>query len=477
MIKQKETIQQLKTIFPKIKGIEFAILYGSFARDTATANSDIDIQILINSSFDINDFISTIEKHFQEDILSVRKLEIKHKIIIYFLHNTKTEFSFYTELKDINRLFLGSEIRNINKTTILYVNKSWENRLYTYLEEITKNKTDINTFKYVSELIDEFIYQFENASTMHRRSDSYQFYFFYNIALHKAIQLYQLSVGNTHFNFLPKRFVSSLPNDDKRKEIYSLHGELLLTKANQQKRKLLDFFYKTITNLVAEKQKEEINDFCEYIFKRDYFWNFRDISLYNPLIKKGIIYRTANFIPFIESDFFEELIRKNNIRTIIELRANREIEELSYPVSFTQRFKYVLAPFNPWEQPDWFKKNYHYGTDIEIAYRFFLLCCKDSVRTALLTILKEDKGAIAIHCFAGKDRTGTLISLLHLLVGANMETVYEDYLASEVDTEISKLNAALEVITNEGGIIPYLISCGLKQEEIMSLKEKLINEK
>ena len=54
-----------------------------------------------------------------------------------------------------------------------------------------------------------------------------------------------------------------------------------------------------------------------------------------------------------------------------------------------------------------------------------------------------------------------------------MKVVYEDYLASEVDTEISKLNAALQIVTNEGGIIPYLLSCGLQQEEIMSLKEKL----
>ena len=471
-MKQTETIQQLKSIFPKVKGIEFAILYGSFARGTATANSDIDIQILISSSFNIDNFISTIERYFQEDIFSVRKLDVKHKIIVYFLHSTKIEFSLNTELKDIDKLYIGSEITNVDKS-ILYTHNSWKNRLTNYLEEIRKKKLDLNTSKYITELIEEFTYQFENASTMHKRSDAYQFYFFYNIALHKAIQLYQISVGNTQFNFLPKRFVSSLPNDNKRKEVYELNGEILLTKANKQKRELLDFFYQTLTNLVSEEQKEEIKCFCEYIFKRDYFWNFRDINQYNSLIKKGLIYRTANFISFLESDFFEELIRNTNIKTIIELRANREIEELAYPKSFIQRFKYVLAPFDPWEQPDWFKENYHYGTDIEIAYRFFLLCCKDSIRTALLTILNEDKGAIAIHCFAGKDRTGTLISLLHLLVGANMEVVYKDYLASEVDTEISKLNAALQIVTNEGGIIPYLLSCGLQQEEIMSLKEKL----
>ena len=465
-MKQTETIQQLKSIFPKVKGIEFAILYGSFARGTATANSDIDIQILISSSFNIDNFISTIERYFQEDIFSVRKLDVKHKIIVYFLHSTKIEFSLNTELKDIDKFYIGSEITNVDKS-ILYTHNSWKNRLTNYLEEIRKKKLDLNTSKYITELIEEFTYQFENASTMHKRSDAYQFYFFYNIALHKAIQLYQISVGNTQFNFLPKRFVSSLANDNKRKEVYELNGEILLTKANKQKRKLLDFFYQTLTNLVSEEQKEEIKCFCEYIFKRDYFWNFRDINQYNPLIKKGLIYRTANFISFLESDFFEELIRNTNIKTIIELRANREIEELTYPKSFIQRFKYVLAPFDPWEQPDWFKENYHYGTDIEIAYRFFLLCCKDSIRTALLTILNEDKGAIAIHCFAGKDRTGTLISLLHLLVGANMEVVYEDYLASEVDTEISKLNAALQIVTNEGGIIPYLLSCGLQKQEIM----------
>ena len=320
-MKQTETIQQLKSIFPKVKGIEFAILYGSFARGTATANSDIDIQILISSSFNIDNFISTIERYFQEDIFSVRKLDIKHKIIVYFLHSTKIEFSLNTELKDIDKFYIGSEITNVDKS-ILYTHNSWKNRLTNYLEETRKKKLDLNTSKYITELIEEFTYQFENASTMHKRSDAYQFYFFYNIALHKAIQLYQISVGNTQFNFLPKRFVSSLPNDYKRKEIYELNGEILLTKANKQKRKLLDFFYQTLTNLVSEEQKEEIKYFCEYIFKRDYFWNFRDINQYNPLIKKGLIYRTANFISFLESDFFEELIRNTNIKTIIEFYSN-----------------------------------------------------------------------------------------------------------------------------------------------------------
>ena len=49
-MKQKETIQQLKSFFNTIKGIELALLYGSFARGTMSVNSDIDIQFLIDNT-------------------------------------------------------------------------------------------------------------------------------------------------------------------------------------------------------------------------------------------------------------------------------------------------------------------------------------------------------------------------------------------------------------------------------------------
>jgi hypothetical protein len=475
-MKQKETIQQLKSFFNTVKGIDLALLYGSFARGTMSVNSDIDIQFLIdNTLFEENNFISSLKKEFGEKVLFIHSVKANHKIVLYLTSHPKIEFSIYTHLDEIAQMYLGSEITNV-KDTILYTNTYWSDKIEKYLlgiiEKYQEQRTEKSLQNSMLELVDEFLYYFEGASAMHKRSDSYQFYFLYNIALHKAIQIYNLSKGETKFNFLPKRFVSSFTKEEERKEIYQLDGILLLDKANEQKRKLLNFFYTTLTKIPTIK-KEEIKHFCEFIFKRDYFWNFRDISLYNPLIKKELIYRTANFVSFFGSDEFESLMRKTNIKTVVDLRANKEIEKLSYSAAFKERFNYVLAPFDPWKQPDWFIKNYHYGTDIEIAYRFFLLGCKDSVKKTMLTILHQKEGAVAIHCFAGKDRTGTLISLLHLLSGATMEVVYDDYLASELDTEISKLGAALEIVKAEGGVIPYLLSCGLKQEEIEALKQKI----
>ena len=90
-------------------------------------------------------------------------------------------------------------------------------------------------------------------------------------------------------------------------------------------------------------------------------------------------------------------------------------------------------------------------------------------------ILNEETGSVAIHCFAGKDRTGIFISMLHLLAQTPIEFIYADYLASEVDVNISRLNLVLDIINEKGGIEPYLTSCGLSEIQISKLKQKLLS--
>jgi len=322
-------------------------------------------------------------------------------------------------------------------------------------------------------LIEKFIYEFESCSNMHRRSDAYKFYFFYNISLQVAVQLKYLSSGETKFNFLPKYFVANVLDEIEIKSFYDLRGTLFLPEANLQKRRLLDFFYSSIQTLVDEKKQEELKQFLEYIYERDFFWNFRDIGTYNPKIKSGVLYRTATLTVFQNESRFNDLLEKLKIKTIIDLRADEEIEEMSYKEDILKKFHYVRAPFDPWNQPEWFKEKYHYGTNEEIAYRFFALGCKQQIKTALESIINEEE-ATAIHCFAGKDRTGIFVSLLHLLVDSPLETIYTDYLASEVDIKPYRLEIVLNIIQDKGGIVPYLIECGLTETQIQKLKNKLL---
>ena len=174
-----------------------------------------------------------------------------------------------------------------------------------------------------------------------------------------------------------------------------------------------------------------------------------------------------------EEDLFENIIDKHNIKTIIDLRAPQEIEALSYSENALSQFQYVKAPFDPWNQPEWFKKINHYGSNNEIAYRFFILGCKEGIKLGIETIIEERMGAVAIHCHAGKDRTGIFISLLHLIVESPIEIVYQDYLATESDTKAYRLKMILDIIEEQGGIYKYLISCGLSDIQLKQLKNKL----
>lgn len=200
--------------------------------------------------------------------------------------------------------------------------------------------------------------------------------------------------------------------------------------------------------------------------------NFRDLSKFNLKIKKGLVYRASVF-DLLNNN---ELIEEKRIKSIIDLRADREIEAISYSNQILSQVKYVKAQFDPWDQPNWFKEKHNDGTNYEIAYRFFAMGCKDAVKKTFENILVEETGAVAIHCHAGKDRTGIVFSLLHLLLESTEEQLEIDYLTSEMDVSLDKLKIALDVVENEGGIIKYLMSCGLTGIQIGNLKRKLLHE-
>jgi protein tyrosine/serine phosphatase len=62
-------------------------------------------------------------------------------------------------------------------------------------------------------------------------------------------------------------------------------------------------------------------------------------------------------------------------------------------------------------------------------YLSYLVDRPDSVLAALRAIAYAD-GAALVHCAAGKDRTGTIVALALLLVGADPQAVIDDFAAS-----------------------------------------------
>jgi protein tyrosine/serine phosphatase/predicted nucleotidyltransferase len=476
-MKQIKTIEKVKQIISNVKGVEVALLYGSFGRNEGNPNSDIDIQLLVDEIFQPQNLTSILKKEFKDEIQFITEVNLRNKVVVYFIAQPKIEFGICRSIEEINRNYLGSEITCVLET-ILFANKGWTGIIDRYLQELVSNcnkeKTVQNGEKHVLNLIDKFVYEYENCSNLHRRSDGFQFYFYYNIALHVAVQLYYLSTGETKYNFLPKNFLSRILGKEEERNFRELKGTLFLPEANQQKRKLLDFFYISIKNLVSQEKQEELKTFLEWIYSRDFLWNFRDVSTNNPYLKSGIVYRTSTMILFQDETFFTTFLNEKKIKTVVDLRTEKEILDLPYNEKSLKIFNYVKAPFDPWNQSIEFQTTYHYGSNIEIAYRYFGIECKESIKSALESIINEPN-ATAIHCHAGKDRTGILVTFLHLLSGADLEIAYTDYLATEMDTRKEYLDIVLDIVNEKGGIVPYLIECGLHETQIKQLKNKLLD--
>ncbi|MFN0201454.1 MAG: tyrosine-protein phosphatase [Bacteroidia bacterium] len=204
-----------------------------------------------------------------------------------------------------------------------------------------------------------------------------------------------------------------------------------------------------------------------------YINNFRDISFFNPLLKKGLIFRTSTLSLFPKEQDFQAFLQAKNITQIIDLRAEREVLENSYSADNQQLFKYIHAPFDPWVQSVEFQNTHNTGTNAEIAYRFFMLECQNSIKKVMES-LAENEGATAIHCHAGKDRTGIIAIFLHLLAGADYATILQDYLASEMDTSEKLFQIVWNEVEKKGGIYGYLQSCNLSLAQIQKLEATLL---
>lgn len=464
-MKQHEIIRSLKENATKIEGLDAMVLIGSFARKEEGVHSDIDVSLIVNDGFSPSSLPEIFQKFNVADIVRYHYVALRNKMVIYLNDMPKLELLFYKEIDDFKRNFIGSEIPQENIKDAILFDRNGD--FYLKLSELS-NSNNLNYIEEVPELVDKFIYEFESASNAHKRSDAFHFYFFYNIALHCYIRLLQISRGDERFNYLPKKVTNVLlKNEDERQQFYSLSGSLFLPEANKKKRALLDAFYVVLEDLKLENS-DYLRNFCEYIYERDYLWNFRDAGEFNPNIKKGRIYRTATLTNYQDETFFKEFLQNRKINRVVDLRADREIAEMPYKENAKNCFQYVHAPFDPWNQSIEFKALHHYGTNVEIAYRFFVLECKPYIKRTFETILSDPENATAIHCFAGKDRTGFIMILIGLILDTSIDYLLQDYMASEMDVKKEHFDIYINNIQEQGGIKNYLLSCGLSEKQIES---------
>jgi protein-tyrosine phosphatase len=244
--------------------------------------------------------------------------------------------------------------------------------------------------------------------------------------------------------------------------------------------------------------------------------NFRDTggvqTINGSVVKRGMIFRSASLDSISKKDLAR--IRELGIKTVIDLRGPSEqkkknkvfdgIRLISLPLDFQGKTKERLYPYFKQKNPE--------EKILEVSNSLYLEIAEASapVLAEIIEILRSpDSGAILIHCQAGKDRTGILVALLHLIAGTERRLIVEDFLKSNdelipyfkrifmirkiisfglfpystvifaIRVKKKNIESVIDLVINKhGGIEGYLGSAGFDTSKLGEVREKLLhNEK
>ena len=202
--------------------------------------------------------------------------------------------------------------------------------------------------------------------------------------------------------------------------------------------------------------------------------NFRDLAIFNQsYIRPNVIYRSASPIDH-QSDELLQDFKDLGIKSIIDLRSAVEIGYSSYNDEFVNSFNYYWVHIDISMPPDVLLKE---GVNELSFYKQFcwytLNYNKAQIRRIFNILSQEENYATVIHCHAGRDRTGIISSLILLLLNAPEPNIIQDYLATDEFTLSNDMEYVFRQIENEGGIMNYLVSCGLQQDTLTRMIDKL----
>ncbi|MFX0067436.1 MAG: tyrosine-protein phosphatase [Candidatus Hermodarchaeota archaeon] len=454
LLTQEKIVEKVLTFVKNEANVTALIALGSVARNDIQTYSDVNLALIRDQNSTEALICNNVKEIFQTDTVYSVTTSPPTKLTLYLGNELlKLDLFIIKTFEEIKDYFWNSCIPE-PQNAILY---DKEGNLRTILEQ-TEAPSPVNVALEIERQIQMFLYAFEAFSNAHHASDGYRSYFEYNLALHRLVRIVYLLRGGREFLFLPRKFIIDYVTDAEQIIFRQLNGKIYLREVNKTKRQLLDFFYDILTEVKSKFpipiDLEVIKNFCEAIYKRDYFWNLRDLARFAPdLIQQQRLYRSSALSQYVDEDHFKEWMKENQIRTIIDLQTVDEIVQRGYPKEFMRSIKYFNISLVP------IVKKGDNSTDEESlgeVYKWILINRGKKIKEIFDVLAREDNYPIVMHCYAGKDRTGIVVALIHLILGIPRDLIIQDYITSGINSKQEFIETLLSYVDSVGGVREYL---------------------
>ena len=173
-------------------------------------------------------------------------------------------------------------------------------------------------------------------------------------------------------------------------------------------------------------------------------YNFRDIggcpTSDGARVKKGLLYRSGALSRATRAD--QQALVSAGIRTVIDLRSEEETQRDPDRLPEGVYIQYIQLPISVKSQGKLaylsllFSSLFRGGRRVDFAklnldaYREYVADFRQEWAHVIRIATKVENLPILVHCTAGKDRTGFMISLIQQYLGVPEEWIFQDYLLS-----------------------------------------------
>lgn len=114
------------------------------------------------------------------------------------------------------------------------------------------------------------------------------------------------------------------------------------------------------------------------------------------------------------------------------------------------------------------------GTTMPDAYRSMVDENQRQITSVFIQMAESPSGPLAVHCSAGRDRTGVLVALALAVAGVLPSQIAADYALTEGCSHDTILRTLAHLDTRHGGVAAYLLAGGASHTDLRHVRNRLL---